>query len=883
MTTKQTLCLIDGSGFIFRAYHALPPLSRSDGTPVNAVLGFTNMLLKIAEDPAADYLAVIFDKARKTFRQDLYPDYKAHRPPAPDDLVPQFNIIREATQALNIPMVEMANYEADDIIATYAKQATDQGLAVNIISSDKDLMQLIGPDVWMYDAMKNKQIKEPQVFDKFGVTPDRVRDVQALIGDSSDNVPGASGIGPKTAAQLIETFGDLLSVLDQAHTIKQPKRRETLINERAQIEMSYKLVTLCNDVPLDDYPLLNFRRQAIDPEVLVPFLRTQGFKALLKRFESSHPHLTDTPAHPRAADRPCVDIKTDDDLNALNYTTWPEASIHYTFQGTRDSQRIDHLWITTPDTTYALIWPSTTLDLLDDPTDNPLSTQALYPWLQGLLAHTACRKIFYDYKAFLKLLPTSFNWSTAMTAIDDVRLLSYVLGAGKHAHDWDTILAHHLPDRADEPYENGAYHGATLSALYADLAPQLTTQKLSTLYEIIEKPLIPVLTHMERAGVGLDCPFLHKLDNKLKQTLAELETQITTEAGLTFKVGSPKQLGEVLFDHMGLPGGKKGKSGAYKTDSDVLDGLAADGVTIAKLVLHWRRLAKLSSTYTSALPKLYNTKTNRLHTSFGHTVTATGRLSSLEPNLQNIPIRHDDGRKIRQAFIAPPGHQLVSIDYSQIELRLLAVFADDPVLKNAFRQDQDIHKLTASQIFGIPLDQVTPDQRSEAKTINFGIIYGMSPFGLATQLGIEKNKAKDLIDRYFAQYPSIQSYMDRTIDFARSHGYVRTLWGRQCHVPFINDKNGARRQFAERAAINAPLQGSNADMIKRAMSLIHPLLSNYRAKMILQVHDELLFEIPTDQDTKAAEAFAACMTTISDLDIPLKTTIGLGKNWDEAH
>ena len=914
--------LIDGSGFIFRAYHALPPMTRADGTPVNAVYGFTSMLLKLVEDTDADHIAVIFDHARKTFRNDIYPDYKAHRPPAPDDLIPQFDLVREATRAMGLKAVAMEGYEADDLIATYARHAREAGADVTIVSSDKDLMQLVTKDVTMYDAMKNRTIGPAEVQEKFGVGPERVIDVQALAGDSSDNVPGVEGIGVKTAALLINEYGDLESVLANAANIKQTKRRERLMEQADAARVSKDLVTLRQDVPVD-VPLDDFDVTQPDVSKLLDFVRAQGFRTLTAKLESRGMSVGDNgdgkaaaavEALPKAE---FVLVQTEADLK-----TWI-AEAEAAGQVTVDTETtgLDAM-------TAQLVGVSMCVapgracyvplahkgpaaqggfdfgdrDAVEDGAPEQVPFDVAVGLLKPLLENPGVLKIGQNIKYDMLVLS---KYDIDLGPVDDTMVLSYVLEGGLHGHGMDELARLHLGVETikfkdvvgrgkaqvtfdhvalDKALDYAAEDADITAKLYRILKPRVATERLTTVYETLERQLIPVLVDMERNGIKCDQVELKRLSEDFAKRLGDLEVEIHTLADEPFNIASPKQLGEILFDKLGLTGGKKGKTGAYSTGAEVLDALAAEGHELPAKVLEWRQLAKLKSTYTDALIKQINPDTGRVHTSYSMAATSTGRLASSDPNLQNIPIRTEEGRKIRKAFIADPGHHLLSADYSQIELRLLAHVADIGALKDAFHAGLDIHAMTASEVFGVPLDGMDPMVRRRAKAINFGIIYGISAFGLARQLDISRTEAAEYIKAYFEKFPGIRAYMDAT-KIEAQQGFVTTLFGRKCHVNGINDKNPMVRGLAERAAINAPIQGGAADIIKRAMVRLPGALNdaNLGARMLLQVHDELIFEVP-DAETDATQGLVkTVMEGAAKLDVPLVVDTGLGLNWDEAH
>lgn len=928
----QTLYLIDGSGFIFRAYHSLPPLTNPAGTPVGAVYGFINMILKLMEGRKADHVAVIFDAGRHTFRNDIYPEYKAHRPPPPDDLIPQFPLVREATLALNLPSIELAGVEADDLIASYTRAARAQGMEVVIVSSDKDLMQLIEEGVVLYDGMKQKNISFPEVQEKFGVTPDKVRDVLALIGDTSDNVPGVPGIGPKTAAELIHQFGTLEGVLAGTANIKQPKRREALEQNADKARLSYALVGLKEDVALPQ-PLDSLTVKQPTSETLMPFLQAMGFKSLMAKFGEKF----GMPAGNVAAPANATISNAASSVAPIivpaqkNYTlVQDEATLAKWLDEARAAGMVAFDTETTSLNAMQADLVGFSLcseagnacyvpvghkkqgegaggnDLFAVPAEASLvpgqiplkrALVLLAPLLQDASVLKIGQNIKYDMLVLRK-------YGVTVTPIEDTMLLSYVLDAGKHNHNMDELAQLHLgitPISYDEVTGTGkarisfaevaldkalayAAEDADITLrLWQAIKPQVVDAKLLTLYEAIERPLVPVVVAMEERGIAVSRPTLSELSTDFAKRLLVLEQEIHALAGHPFTIGSPKQLGEVLFDEMQLPGGKKSKTGAYGTGAEVLEELAEAGHVLPEKVLAWRQLSKLKSTYTDTLADEINPTTKRVHTSYSLAVTSTGRLSSNSPNLQNIPIRTEEGRKIRHAFEAAAGNLLISADYSQIELRLLAHIADIPSLKEAFRNGNDIHAITASQMFGMPVAEVNSDLRRKAKTINFGIIYGISAHGLASRLGISRSEAGAYIERYFVQYPGIQAYMERTKQFARQHGFVETLFGRRCHVPGINDRNPNMRNFSERAAINAPLQGTAADIIKRAMIAVEKALQGSAGRMLLQVHDELIVEAPEAQAADMAALLKAHMEAAAHLSVPLTVETGTGRHWGEAH
>ena len=922
------LHLIDGSAFIFRAYHALPPLTRkSDGLPIGAVSGFCNMLQRYVEGNTGSdvtHLAVIFDKGSHTFRNDMYDLYKANRDAMPEDLRPQIPLTRKATEAFNIACKEQAGYEADDIIATLARMAREAGGRCTIISSDKDLMQLVGGGVEMFDAMKNNLIDSEGVEAKFGVGPERVVDVQALAGDSVDNVPGAPGIGVKTAALLINEYGDLETLLDRASEIKQPKRRETLINHREQIELSKRLVTLDDQTPLD-YGLDDLEVRDPDPKQLLAFLAEMEFRTLTRRIADTlgaeAPTIEDTPA--ASADAPEAEA-VPFDAAAYEWVKTPEAlqlwidRIYARGYAAVDTETTglnemiaDLVGVSLcVDAGKACYIPLTHKggdadDLFGDDTlaEGQMDFATCLSMLKPMLEDPSIVKIGQNMKYDAKIFA---NEGIAVHPIDDTMLMSYAMNAGLHNHGMDALsdryLSHipipikpllgtgksartfdHVPVEEAVPY--AAEDADITLRLWQHFKPRLHRSQVTKVYETLERPLVPVLAQMERTGVQVDRDTLSRMSNAFAQKMAGLEDEIHKLAGRSFNVGSPKQLGEILFDEMGIEGGKKGKTGAYATGAEVLEDLATEHDLPAR-VLDWRQLSKLKSTYTDALQDHINPHTGRVHTSYSIAGANTGRLASTDPNLQNIPIRSEEGRRIREAFVAPEGKVLVALDYSQIELRILAHMADISELKQAFKDGLDIHALTASEMFNVPLDEMTPDVRRQAKAINFGVIYGISGFGLARNLRIPRAEAQGFIDRYFERFPGIKDYMTETKSFAKEHLYVETLFGRKINTPEIAAK-GPRAGFAQRAAINAPIQGTAADVIRRAMIRMPKAISDLPAKMLLQVHDELLFEVDVD----AADALTSVAKEVMEnaanpavhLDVPLIVDAGRGANWAEAH
>ena len=932
------LHLIDGSAYIFRAYHALPPLTRkSDGLPIGAVAGFANMIFKYIEDAKGDdaptHAAVIFDHSSKTFRNEIFPEYKANRPELPEDLRPQFPLTREATKAFNLACIETEGYEADDIIATLARQAREAGGRVTIISSDKDLMQLVGGGVEMIDPMKNKRIGVEGVEEKFGVGPDRVVDVQALAGDSVDNVPGAPGIGIKTAALLINEYGDLETLLARADEIKQPKRRETLIEKADQIRMSKKLVTLDQNTPLD-FTLDSLEVKDPEPETLLEFLNQMEFRTLTKRVADRYGKDVPPP--------PAIEASAPEAASSAPAAPEHPAIDHDAYEVIRDAEALGR-WL---DEARAKGWvavdtETTSLDemraelvgvsLCIEPgraaylplghkqggddlfggaalAEGQMPLQEALDLLKPVLEDAAILKIGqnmkYDFKIFAR-------HGIRVAPIDDTMLMSYSMHAGLHGHGMDTLSDRYLghqPIPIKDLIGSGKSQvtfdqvdldkAAVYAAEDADITlrlwdmfkPQLHRARATTVYETEERPLVPVLADMEMAGVKVEAQVLSRMSNAFAQKMAGLEAEIQEVAGQPFNVGSPKQLGEILFEVMGAEGGKKGKTGAYGTGADVLEDIAASenetAAKLAGLVLDWRQISKLKSTYTDALQTHVNPETGRVHTSYSIAGANTGRLASTDPNLQNIPVRSEEGRRIREAFVAEPGKVIVSLDYSQIELRILAHVARIPALQQAFKDGIDIHAMTASEMFGVPVEGMDPAIRRQAKAINFGVIYGISGFGLARNLRIPRAEAQGFIDRYFERFPGIRQYMDDTVEFAKEHGYVETLFGRRIHTPEINAK-GPGAGFAKRAAINAPIQGAAADIIRRAMVRMPDAIADMPAKMLLQVHDELIFEVDESAVDPLISTARAVMEGAAEpvvkLAVPLVVDAGQGASWAEAH
>ena len=925
------LHLIDGSAFIFRAYHALPPLTRkSDGLPVGAVAGFCNMLQRYVENnigpDAPTHVAVIFDHSGKTFRNDMYDLYKANRSATPEDLIPQFPLTRTATRAFNVACKEVEGFEADDIIATLACRAREAGGACTIISSDKDLMQLVGGGVVMLDAMKNKVIDYDGVVEKFGVAPERVVDVQALAGDSVDNVPGAPGIGIKTAALLINEYGSLEELLDRAGEIKQPKRRESLVDNRAQIELSKQLVQLECNMELD-FSIEDLEVRDPDPQELLGFVAQMEFRTLSKRLAEklgvqapviAEPEVQQSAVEaPEAAAVPFDAEKYETITDAAGLQTWIDRiyARGYVAVDTEttglNEMRADlvgvSLCVQAGEAAYLPLThragQSDDLFGTDALAEGQMDQDTALAMLKPLLEDSTILKIGQNMKYDAKILA---RVGIQVAPIDDTMLMSYAQNGGLHNHGMDLLSERYLDhapisiktllgsgksaitfDRVpiDEASRYAAEDADITLRLWHYLKPRLHLNRVTAVYESLERPLVPVLADMEMHGIKVDRDVLSRMSNGFAQKMAGLEAEIHEMAGRSFNVGSPKQLGEVLFDEMALPGGKKGKTGAYATGVDVLEDLATEHELPGR-VLDWRQLSKLKSTYTDALQDHIHPDTGRVHTSYSIAGASTGRLASTDPNLQNIPIRTEEGRKIREAFVAETCKTLVALDYSQIELRILAHIADIPTLKQAFADGIDIHALTASQMFDVPLDQMTSEVRRKAKAINFGVIYGISGFGLARNLRIPRAEAQAFIDTYFERFPGIRTYMDDTVAFAKEHGYVQTLFGRRIHTPDIGAK-GPHAGFAKRAAINAPIQGTAADVIRRAMVRMPEAIAHLPAKMLLQVHDELLFEV----EDGAVEALTQVAKQVMEraslpvvkLDVPLIVEAGSGPNWAVAH
>ena len=994
--------LVDGSSYIFRAYHALPPLNRkSDGLQVNAVLGFCNMLWKLLRDMPEDsrptHLAIVFDKSEVTFRNKIYPEYKAHRPPAPDDLIPQFALIREAVRAFDLPCLEQAGFEADDLIATYVRIACERGATATIVSSDKDLMQLVTDCVTMYDTMKDRRIGIPEVIEKFGVPPEKVVEVQALAGDSTDNVPGVPGIGVKTAAQLIAEYGDLEGLLTHAGEIKQPKRREALIENAEKARISRQLVLLDDKVDLE-VPLEDLAVQEPDARKLIAFLKAMEFSTLTRRvaeysqidpadIEADAGNRSESASATAAASVPSplvgegqgggprghgapglplsptlphkgggsASSKADKSNKSASLKGTPVALAAARAEEARKLRidRAKYQTIRTLDQLNAFIARihdvghiaiEAKASLIDPmqadicgialalaPNEaayiplahkqsgdgaglfdaglapDQISLADALGSLRPILESPGILKIGFNIKFNAVMLAQA---GITIRNLDDAQLMSYALDAGRNAHGLDALAERWLGHATlsygeltgsgknklsfdqvaiDRATAYSAEDADVILRLWRVFKPRLVAERMTAVYETLERPLVPVLARMERRGISIDRQVLSRLSGEFAQTAARVEAELQELAGEPINVGSPKQIGDIIFGKMGIPGGTKTKTGAWSTSAQILDDLAEQGHEFPKKILEWRQVSKLKSTYTDALPTYVNPQTHRVHTTYALAATTTGRLSSNEPNLQNIPVRTEDGRKIRRAFVATAGHKLVSADYSQIELRLLAEIADVPSLRQAFRDGLDIHAMTASEMFGVPIKDMPSEVRRRAKAINFGIIYGISAFGLANQLGIAREEASAYIKKYFERFPGIRAYMDETKEFCRKNGYVTTLFGRKCYYPDIKASNASVRSFNERAAINARLQGTAADIIRRAMIRMEDGLAEHKlsAQMLLQVHDELIFEVPDDE---VAATLPVVQRVMQDapfpavlLSLPLQVEARAADNWDEAH
>ena len=911
--------LIDGSGYIFRAYYALPPLSRkSDGLPTGAVSGFCSMLFKLLEDSRADdsnerptHFAVIFDSARKNFRNDIFKDYKANRSEAPEDLAPQFEYIRKSVKAFNLPCVELLNYEADDLIATYAKQISKLGAKVTVISSDKDLMQLVSKDIRLYDPMKNKVIGEKEVIEKFGVKPDQVIDVQSLAGDSSDNIPGVPGIGVKTAAELINKYKNLDTLLKKASEIKQNKRRETLIENKDKALLSRKLVTLKSNVPVTD-ELESFILKDIDKKILFNFLREMEFNRLLSQAISFYGENNSTKNEKetkievsRVDTKKYENITNEVDLdklmNRLNEKPIISVDCETTSLNPLDAKLVGISFCYDINKAYYI-------PLAHKNTKN-LNTEIVIGKIKNILEDVSIKKIGQNIKYDLMIFK---KYGINIEPIEDTMLLSYTLDAGNNRHNMDTLSEIHLGHKTisykevvgtgkkqlnfsdvslEEATKYAAEDADITLRLYNILKNRVDEEKLNKIYEVFEKPMVKLLSKIEMNGIKIDDIYLKKLSKKFEERLIKKEKEIYKISGKKFNIGSPKQLGEIIYNDLKIAKLKKTKKGSLATNAKILEDLALTGHKFPKLVIEWRQDSKLKSTYTDALQDHIHKDTKRVHTSFLLAATNTGRLASSDPNLQNIPIKTTDGKEIRKAFIAEKGNILISADYNQIEMRILADIADVKELKKAFKNNQDIHSLTASQVFGVPIKEVSDDLRRKAKAINFGIIYGITQYGLAKQISVSNQEAQDFINEYFKKFPEIKDYMNSTIKFCRTNGYVNNIFGRRIHLRSINDKNFSVRSFQERAAINAPIQGSAADIIRLAMIEIDKMTEHEKkinAKMLLQIHDELVFESTIKEQKINEKLIKKVMTSVSSSEhhmfsIPLEVSINSGYNWGEAH
>jgi len=913
--------LIDGSGYIFRAYYALPPLTRkSDGLPVGAVSGFCSMLFKLLEDSKSNenlqkptHFAVIFDAARKTFRNEIYSDYKANRSEAPDDLAPQFEFIRKSVVAFNLPSVDLPNYEADDLIATYAEQILAKGAKVTIVSSDKDLMQLYRKDVRIFDPMKNKFITPEDIATKFGVSPEKVIDVQSLAGDSSDNVPGVPGIGVKTAAELINKYGTLENLLDNAQEIKQNKRRETLIENKDKAIISKKLVTLMKDAPVERN-IEEFHLKEIDKDKLYKFLREMEFNRLLSSviFAYGEPELGETVSEIKPE-------KKYQNINKKNYHL------------ITNEKEIDE-WINEAEEAGELAIDTETSSLDAHQADlvgislstkigkacyipishkfkGCLKKEAVIRKLKPLLEDKSVKKIGQNIKFdFIVLFKQGIN----MNSMEDTMLMSYVLDAGKNRHNMDTLSEIHLQHKTisfkeivgtgkkeinfsdvelDKAMEYAAEDADITYRLYKIFSKNLKLEKLTNIYEIFEKPLIKILAFMEIEGIKIDNKFLKVLSEKFEKKINKLEKEVFKISKKEFNIASPKQLGEIIYNDLKIAVLKKTRKGSFATNASVLEDLAFKGHEFPKLILDWRQVSKLKNTYSDALPEHINPTTKRIHTSFLLAATTTGRLASSDPNLQNIPIKSEDGKDIRKAFIAEKGFTLISADYNQIEMRILADLADVKELKKAFKNNEDIHSLTASQVFNVDIKKVDQDMRRKAKAINFGIIYGISQYGLAKQINVSNHEADEFLNAYFSRFPEIKIYMDDTIKFCRKSGYVNNIFGRRSHFNGINDKNFNVRNFQERASINAPIQGSASEIMRLAMIRLNQKfesIKNNKSKILLQIHDELIFEVPEKEVKTITKIIQEEMTSVTESDLhsfstPLTVDVNIGDNWGILH
>ncbi len=913
--------LIDGSGYIFRAYYALPPLTRkSDGLPVGAVSGFCNMLFKLLEDSKSDdnlekptHFAVIFDSARKNFRNEIYSEYKGNRSDAPDDLIPQFEYIRKSVKAFNLPSIELINYEADDLIATYVEKILDLGAKVTIVSSDKDLMQLYKKGVRIYDPMKNKFINQDDVHSKFGVTPEKVIDVQSLAGDSTDNVPGVPGIGIKTAAELINQYGTLENLLKNASKIKQNKRRETLIDNKNDAIISKKLVTLKKDVPVKN-KIEEFILKSIDTDKLYSFLREMEFNRLLSSAISKYGGTNNLVTKDIEKN-----LEKTSEIKKKNYQLINnEKEIE---DWMRQSEEIGEFAIDTETTsldphTAKLVGISISNSIgtacyipLNHVSGNNLNEKKVLNILKNYLEDESIKKVGQNIKFDFIVF---YHRGITLNSMEDTMLMSYTLDAGKNRHNMDTLSEIHLGHKTikfkdlvgtgkkqlnfseveiSEAKDYAAEDADITFRLYKLFLKSLKAEKLLNIYELFEKPLIKILAEMEIKGIKLDKSSLNKLSSKFTNKIEKLEKSIFKISKKTFNIGSTKQLGEIMYNDLKIATLKKTKKGSFATSASVLEDLAFKGYEFPKLILEWRQLSKLKNTYSDALPEHINQNTKRVHTSFLLAATSTGRLASSDPNLQNIPIKSDDGKDIRKAFVSEKNNKLISADYNQVEMRILADLADVKQLKKAFLNNEDIHTLTASQVFGKEINKIDSETRRKAKAINFGIIYGISQYGLAKQINVSNNEAEEFLNSYFKKFPEIKDYMKTTVNFCRKSGYVSNIFGRKTHLTGINDKNFNVRNFQERAAINAPIQGSASEIMRLAMIRINKEISNNKnnsLKMLLQIHDELIFEESTKETKKSTKLIKDLMLSVKDSElhsfsIPLLVDVNIGENWGELH
>lgn len=882
---KKPLLIIDGYGFIFRAYHVQPPLTSPTGTPVGAIYGFTSMLVKLINDFKPEHAVIALDHGGKNFRHNIYKEYKANRPPAPDDLIAQLNLIRPTADALNFINMSKEGFEADDLIATLATKATSIKRNTIIISSDKDLMQLVNEHVKMYDPAKSKYITDEDIIAKFGVPASKVREVQALIGDKSDNIPGVVGFGPKTASQLINQFGNLKNLLTSIDQVKSPRQQELLLKYKEDALISWELVGLDHNVDIDK-DIENFHWTPPPEKQISNFLNKYGFKSLNKRVENlfhvkiqESPQITSATFQKAKQNSKVIDVQNHNQINMLIREI--QNLGHFAVAINNEETKLK-LAISTGSDTYLIpydVQTDTNNDLFSYKKSKS-TTSNFNSQIHKLFEDKSIKKITYDLKSLLKLCNCSF------LSFEDLHIMDYILSAGQKAKKLTDIVTHYTEHTIDKKQNDSAKLIKYFFECYTKLEQELVTNKMLHLYKEIDLPLCYILHRMEKAGVKIDTKYLTKLSVEFAKRITDLEKEVYKITGEEFNISSPKQLGEILFTKMKLPFAKKtGKTQSYSTSADILEKLEEEGYEIASIILEYRHLTKLKNTYTDTLPKQVDPRTNKIHTTFLQTATSTGRLSSIEPNVQNIPIRSEEGNNIRAAFIASAGNKLISADYSQIELRILSHVANIDSLKKAFEENRDIHAQTASQVFGLPIDQVTPDIRRKSKAINFGIIYGISPFGLARQLNVTRKDAGDYIEKYFKEYPGIQKYMSETIEFAKENGFVQNLVGRKCFIPTINNKNHALRAFGERAAINAPMQSLTSDIVKMAMIVLDQELTSrsMKTKMILQIHDELIFEAPEEEVNSALQLIKSVMENAIHLDVTTKVDVNAGNNWQEIH